>query len=65
MDVMVERCAGHGVGKDGVVACVRTPSPSGKTQRSELRTFLTFTSGLEERSDTVLRASGSSPTPIR
>jgi transposase len=51
MDVIVERCAGLDVGKDEVVACVRTPSPSGKTRRSELRVFVTFTSGLEELAD--------------
>ena len=51
MDVIVERCAGLDVGKDEVVACVRSPSPSGKTRRSELRVFLTFTSGLEELAD--------------
>jgi transposase len=57
MDVIVERCAGLDVGKDEVVACVRTPSPSGKTRRSELRVFVTFTSGLEELAD-WLTASG-------
>jgi len=46
MDVIVERCAGLDIGKDEVVACVRTPS--GRTRRSELRVFPTFTSGLEE-----------------
>lgn len=51
MDVIVERCAGLDVGKDEVVACVRTPSPSGKARRSELRVFVTFTSGLEELAD--------------
>ena len=48
MEVIVECCAGLDVGKDGVVACVRVPTPSGKRRRSELRTFPTFTSGLEE-----------------
>jgi transposase len=46
MDVIVERCAGLDVGKDELVACVRTPA--GRTRRSELRVFPTFTSGLEE-----------------
>jgi transposase len=50
MDVLVERCAGLDVGKDEVVACVRTPDPSGG-RRSELRVFVTFTSGLEELAD--------------
>ena len=57
MEVIVERCAGLDVGKDEVVACVRTPSPSGRGRSSELRTFLTFTSGLEELAD-WLSASG-------
>lgn len=48
MEVIVERCAGLDVGKDEVVACMRTPSSTGKTRRSELRVFPTFTSGLEE-----------------
>lgn len=48
MDVIIERCAGLDVGKGEVVACARTPSPTGKTQRAELQVFLTFTSGLEE-----------------
>ena len=51
MDVIVERCAGLDVGKDEVVGCVRTPAPSGRGRSSELRTFLTFTSGLEELAD--------------
>ena len=48
MDVVVERCAGLDVGKDEVVGCVRWPSETGKSRRSELRVFPTFTSGLEE-----------------
>jgi hypothetical protein len=51
MDVIVERCAGLDVGKDEVVACVRTPSSSGRGRSSELRTFATFTSGLDELAD--------------
>jgi transposase len=47
MDVMVERCAGLDVGKDEVVACVRTPGPGGG-RRVELRVFRTFTADLEE-----------------
>jgi|SRR6478672_5966753 len=57
MELIVERCAGLDVGKDEVVACVRTPSPSGRGRCSELRTFVTFTSGLEELAD-WLGASG-------
>ena len=49
MEMIVERCAGLDVGKDEVVGCVRTPSGRGRS--SELRTFSTFTSGLEELAD--------------
>jgi transposase len=48
VEVIVERCAGLDVGKDEVVGCARTPSPSGRGRVAELRTFPTFTSGLEE-----------------
>jgi len=51
MDVIVERCAGLDIGKDEVVACVRTPRPSGKGRQTELRVFPTFTSNLEELAD--------------
>ena len=51
MDVIVERCAGLDVGKNEVVACVRTPRPSGKGRQAELRVFATFTSSLEELAD--------------
>ena len=51
MDVIVERCAGLDVGKDEVVACVRTPRPSGKGRQAELRVFATFTSSLEALAD--------------
>ena len=51
MDVIVDRCAGLDIGKDEVVACVRTPSKTGKSRSSELRTFVTFTSGLEQLAD--------------
>ena len=30
MDLMVVRCAGVDIGKDEVVACVRTPDPAGR-----------------------------------
>ncbi len=46
MEVLVERCAGHDVAKDEVVACVRVPDGEGG-RRQEVRTFSTFTSGLE------------------
>ena len=51
MDLMVERCAGVDIGKDEVVACVRTPDPSGKGRRKETRTFSSFTSQLEAMAD--------------
>ena len=51
MKIISERCAGLDIGKDEVVACVRTPHESGRGRRSELRVFRTFTSGLEELAD--------------
>lgn len=51
MDVIVERCAGVDIGKDEVVACVRTPSATGKTRRKQTRTFRSFTSQLEAMAD--------------
>ena len=51
MDLMVERCAGVDIGKDEVVACVRTPGPGGKGRRKETRTFSSFTSQLEAMAD--------------
>ena len=51
MEVMVDRCAGLDIGKDEVVGCVRTPLLSGRGRSSELRTFPTFTSGLEQLAD--------------
>jgi hypothetical protein len=47
MDVIVERCAGLDVGKNEVVACLRTPRASGRGRQAELRVFQTFTSSLE------------------
>ena len=51
MEVMVDRCAALDVGKDEVVGCARTPSPTGPGRNAELRTFSTFTSGLEQLAD--------------
>ena len=51
MDLMVECCAGVDIGKDEVVACVRTPGPGGKGRRKETRTFSSFTSQLEAMAD--------------
>ena len=46
MELLVARCAGLDVAKDEVVACVRVPGGQGG-RRQEVRTFSTFTSGLE------------------
>ena len=46
MELLVARCAGLDVAKDEVVACVRVPDGRGGRQL-EVRTFQTFTSGLE------------------
>jgi hypothetical protein len=35
VDVLIERCAGIDIGKDEVVACVRTPDPGGKGRRKQ------------------------------
>jgi transposase len=51
MDVVLERCAGVDIGKDAVVACVRTPGPGGRGRRKETRTFLSFTGELEAMAD--------------
>jgi transposase len=50
LDLLIERCAGLDVGKREVVACVRTPNGQGG-RRSEVRTYDTFTSGLEALAD--------------
>jgi transposase len=50
VEVIYERCAGLDVGKDEVVACVRVPDGAGG-RRQELRTFRTFSSGLEALAD--------------
>jgi transposase len=46
VELLVARCAGLDVAKDEVVACVRVPDGQGG-RRQEVRTFPTFTSGLE------------------
>ena len=51
MDVLIERCAGIDIGKDEVVACVRTPAPSGRGRRKQTRTFTSFTGSLEAMAD--------------
>lgn len=47
MDVVLERCAGIDIGKDEVVACVRTPGADGRGRRKETRTFRSFVGDLE------------------
>lgn len=73
MDVLLERCAGVDIGKDEVVACVRTPGPSGRGRRKETRTFLSFTGELEAMADwfaaegvteVVMEATGSYWKPV-
>jgi len=72
VELIVERCAGVDIGKDEVVACVRTPGgPGGR--RKETRTFLSFTSQLEAMADwfaaegvtqVVMEATGSYWKPV-
>ena len=73
MDVMIECCAGIDIGKDEVVACVRTPVPGGRGRRKQTRTFSTFTSSLEAMADwfaaegvtdVVMEATGSYWKPV-
>jgi transposase len=47
MDTLIERCAGIDIGKDTLVACVRTPGPDGHGRAKRTRTFTTFTASLE------------------
>uniref|UniRef100_UPI001C5E286E IS110 family transposase n=1 Tax=Pseudonocardia nigra TaxID=1921578 RepID=UPI001C5E286E len=47
MDTIVQRCAGLDVGKREVQACVRVPTTDGEGRRAKIKTFSTFTSGLE------------------
>ncbi len=51
MDVLIERCAGIDIGKNEIVACVRTPAPNGRGRRKQTRTFSSFTGALEEMAD--------------
>jgi len=50
VELLVARCAGLDVAKDEVVACVRAPEGRGGRDQ-EVRTFPTFTSGLEALAD--------------
>jgi transposase len=72
MDLVVARCAGLDVSKNEVVACVRVPDGAGG-RRQELRTFSSFTFGLEalagwldEESvtDVVMEATGQYWKPV-
>jgi len=51
MDVVLERCAGIDVGKDEVVACVRTPGAGQRGRHKETRSFRTFVGDLEAMAD--------------
>jgi transposase len=73
MQIISERCAGLDIGKDEIVACVRTPATSGRGRNSELRVFASFTSGIEELadwlasngvSDVVMEATGQYWKPV-
>jgi transposase len=50
VELLVARCAGLDVAKDEVVACVRVPDGRGG-RRQEVRTYATFTAGLEALAD--------------
>ncbi|MGH8921556.1 MAG: IS110 family transposase, partial [Actinomycetes bacterium] len=50
MDRLLERCGGLDIAKDELVACVRGPAADGG-RRQEVRTYPTFTSGLEALAD--------------
>ena len=72
MELMVERCAGVDVGKDEVLVAVRTPGANGG-RAQEVRTFRTFTSGLEAMAgwlaalgvtEVVMEATGSYWKPV-
>jgi transposase len=73
VDVLIERCAAIDIGKDEVVACVRSPATSGRGRDKETRTFASFTDALEEMAhwftdqgvtDVVMEATGSYWKPV-
>ena len=73
MDTLIERCAGIDIGKDEVVACVRTPGPGGRGRVKQTRTFTSFTASLEAMADwftehgvtaIVMEATGSYWKPV-
>ena len=51
MDVVLERCAGIDIGKDEVVACVRTPRAGGRGRHKDTRSFGSFVEDLEAMAD--------------
>jgi transposase len=72
MEIIFERCCGLDVGKDEVVACLRTPNGAGG-RRQEIRTYSTFTVHLEALAswlteegvtDVVMEATGQYWKPI-
>jgi len=72
MDLVMQRCAGVDIGKNEVVACVRTPGEAGR-RRKETLTFSTFTSQLEAMAEwftangvtqVVMEATGSYWKPV-
>jgi len=51
VDVLLERCAGVDIGKDEVVACVRTPGAGARGRRKDTRSFRSFVGDLEAMAD--------------
>jgi len=73
MDTLIERCAGIDIGKDTLVACVRTPGPDGRGRAKRTRTFTTFTTSVEAMAEwfteqgvtaIVMEATGSYWKPV-
>jgi transposase len=73
VELIVERCAGIDIGKDEVVACVRTPGRGGRGRCKQTRTFTSFTGELEAMADwfagegvteVVMEATGSYWKPV-
>lgn len=54
MDVLHDRCAALDIGKKDLKACVRRPSPTGRSRRQEIRTFATTTNSLLELRDWLI-----------
>jgi transposase len=73
MEALLERCAGIDIGKDEVVACVRTPASDGEGRVKRTRSFKSFTGHLEQMADwfaaegvtdVVMEATGSYWRPV-